>query len=99
MDTAERGEGNALVRPVPHIITELPGPRARAHIAMDAQFTSPSLPRAYPFVPVRGHGSVLEDIDGNLFLDLAAGIATNATGHCHPDVVAAIEHQAHELLH
>ena len=69
-------------RPVPHIVTELPGPKARAHVAFDETWTSPSLPRAYPIVPVRGEGLTVEDIDGNLFLDFAAGIAVNSTGHC-----------------
>ena len=69
-------------RPVPHIVTELPGPKARAHVAFDEEWTSPSLPRAYPIVPVRGEGLTVEDIDGNLFLDFAAGIAVTSTGHC-----------------
>ncbi|MFP5342849.1 MAG: aminotransferase class III-fold pyridoxal phosphate-dependent enzyme [Candidatus Limnocylindria bacterium] len=80
-------------------MTELPGPRARAHVAFDEAWTSPSLPRAYPIVPVRGDGLVVEDIDGNLFLDFAAGIAVNSTGHAHPRVVAAIREQAAELIH
>ena len=71
-------------RPVPHIVTEIPGPKARAHVAFDETWTSPSLPRAYPIVPVRGDGLTVEDIDGNLFLDFAAGIAVNSTGHSHP---------------
>ena len=83
----------------PHLVTELPGPKARAHIAFDERYTSPSLPRAYPIVPVRGRGSVIEDIDGNRFLDFCAGIAVNVTGHAHPRVVAAIQQQASELLH
>jgi 4-aminobutyrate aminotransferase len=83
----------------PHLVTELPGPKARAHIAFDERYTSPSLPRAYPIVPVRGRGSVIEDIDGNRFLDFCAGIAVNVTGHAHPRVVAAIAQQAGELLH
>ncbi len=86
-------------RPVPHIVTELPGPKARKHVAFDESWTSPSLPRAYPLVPVRGEGSTIEDIDGNLFLDFAAGIAVNSTGHAHPRIVAAIKEQAAELLH
>jgi 4-aminobutyrate aminotransferase len=86
-------------RPVPHIVTELPGPKARAHVAFDEAWTSPSLPRAYPIVPVRGEGLTVEDIDGNLFLDFAAGIAVNSTGHSHPQVVAAIKEQAADLLH
>ncbi len=86
-------------RPVPHIITELPGPKARAHIAFDESITSPSLPRAYPIVPVRGDGLEVEDIDGNLFLDFAAGIAVNSTGHSHERVVEVIAQQAADLLH
>jgi len=86
-------------RPVPDIVTELPGPRARAHIEFDHAWTSPSLPRAYPIVPVRGEGCTVEDIDGNLFLDFAAGIAVNSTGHSHPRVSAAIANQAAELIH
>jgi 4-aminobutyrate aminotransferase len=86
-------------RHVPHIVTELPGPKARAHVTFDETWTSPSLPRAYPIVPVRGEGLTVEDIDGNLFLDFAAGIAVNSTGHSHPQVVAAIKEQAAELIH
>jgi 4-aminobutyrate aminotransferase len=86
-------------RPVPDLRTEIPGPKARAHIAYDETWTSPSLPRAYPIVPVRGEGLVVEDIDGNLFLDFAAGIAVNSTGHSHPQVVAAIREQAADLIH
>ncbi|MES2210274.1 MAG: aminotransferase class III-fold pyridoxal phosphate-dependent enzyme [Chloroflexota bacterium] len=89
----------AQARPVPHIITEVPGPKARAHVAYDETWTSPSLPRAYPIVPVRGEGLTVEDIDGNLFLDFAAGIAVTSTGHSHPQVVAAIKEQAADLIH
>jgi 4-aminobutyrate aminotransferase len=80
-------------------VTEIPGPRARAHVEYDHAWTSPSLPRAYPIVPVRGEGLTVEDIDGNLFLDFAAGIAVNSTGHSHPQVVAAITEQAADLIH
>src|SRR5512140_1760240 len=86
-------------RPVPDIVTALPGPKARAHIEFDHAWTSPSLPRAYPIVPVRGLGCAIDDIDGNVFLDFAAGIAVNSTGHSHPDVVKAIQAQAAELQH
>ncbi len=86
-------------RPLPSIVTELPGPRARAHIEFDHAWTSPSLPRAYPIVPLRGEGCAVEDVDGNLFLDFAAGIAVNSTGHAHPRVSAAIAKQAAELIH
>ncbi len=86
-------------RQVPDIVTAPPGPKARAHIEFDHAWTSPSLPRAYPIVPVRGLGCAIEDIDGNVFLDFAAGIAVNSTGHSHPDVVAAIKAQADLLQH
>jgi 4-aminobutyrate aminotransferase len=83
----------------PRLITEVPGPEALARIERDRRVTSPSLPRAYPFVPWRGAGSVVEDVDGNLFLDLNAGIAVTSTGHTHPRVVEAIQRQAEELIH
>jgi len=83
----------------PKLITEVPGPEAMARIERDRKVTSPSLPRAYAFVPRRGAGSIVEDVDGNLFLDLNAGIAVTSTGHCHPTVVEAIHKQATELLH
>ncbi len=83
----------------PRLITDVPGPESLARIERDAKVTSPSLPRAYPFVPKRGSGSVVEDVDGNLFLDLNAGIAVTSTGHAHPRVVEAIQRQAEELIH
>jgi len=86
-------------RPLPDLVTEIPGPRTRAHVARDHAITSPSLPRAYPFAPLRGSGCAIEDLDGNLFLDFNAGIAVNSTGHAHPAVVAAIARQAEALLH
>ena len=86
-------------RPIPDLVTAIPGPKARAHVAFDQTWTSPSLPRAYPLTPVRGYGMAIEDLDGNVFLDFAAGIAVNSTGHAHPRVVAAIKEQATELLH
>jgi len=86
-------------RPVPDIRTELPGPRAREVLARDGAVTSGSLPRAYPLAPRRGWGAVIEDTDGNLFLDCNAGIAVTSTGHAHPKVVAAISEQAGQLLH
>ncbi len=83
----------------PHLVTELPGPRARALIARDDAVTSPSLTRAYPLVAESGEGYVVTDVDGNRFLDFAAGIAVAATGHAHPAVVAAITAQAEQLVH
>jgi 4-aminobutyrate aminotransferase len=83
----------------PKLITEVPGPEARARIERDGRVTSPSLPRAYAFVPRRGAGSIVEDVDGNIFLDINAGIAVTSTGHCHPRVVEAVQRQAAELMH
>jgi 4-aminobutyrate aminotransferase len=85
--------------PAPHLVTDLPGPRARAVIERDRRVTSPSMGRVYPLVPSRGAGCVLEDVDGNRFLDFNAGIAVTSTGHCHPHVVEAIERQSNTLLH
>jgi 4-aminobutyrate aminotransferase len=84
---------------VPSIKTSLPGPRARAIIERDRLVVSPSYTRAYPFVMARGQGVAVEDVDGNVFLDCAAGIAVNSTGHSHPDVVSAIVDQAQKFLH
>lgn len=86
-------------QPVPQIRTALPGPNAAALLARDKQFMSPSYTRIYPLVVARGSGAVIEDVDGNLFLDFTAGIAVTATGHCHPQVVAAITDQSQKLLH
>src|SRR5450755_4365847 len=84
---------------LPHLITPLPGPKAKAIVERDAKYVSPSYTRDYPLVAKRGHGAVVEDVDGNTFLDFAAGIAVCSTGHCHPEVVAAIQQQAAELIH
>jgi len=83
----------------PSIKTTLPGPRAKALIERDAKVVSPSYTRGYPLVIERGFGSMVEDVDGNLFLDCAAGIAVNSTGHSHPDVVRAIHEQTGKFLH
>src|ERR1041385_6099757 len=84
---------------VPRLVTALPGPRARQVVERDAKFMSPSFTRDYPLVAKSGRGAMIEDVDGNLFLDFAAGIAVCSTGHCHPQVVAAIQKQAAELIH
>ena len=84
---------------LPHLITPLPGPKAKQIVERDAQVISPSYTRDYPLVAKRGHGAVIEDVDGNSFLDFAAGIAVVSTGHCNPAVVAAIQKQAAELIH
>jgi 4-aminobutyrate aminotransferase len=99
MSSPDRAAQRISERPVPDLITEIPGPKARAAVEFDEAWTSPSLPRAYPIVPVRGQGMAIEDADGNLFLDFAAGIAVNSTGHSHPRVIGAIKEQASELVH
>jgi 4-aminobutyrate aminotransferase len=83
----------------PQIKTPLPGPRAKAIIDRDDRVVSPSYTRGYPFVIARGEGATVEDVDGNIFLDCAAGIAVNSTGHSHPAVVQAIVDQAQKFLH
>ena len=84
---------------VPSINTALPGPKAKSIIDRDRTVVSPSYTRSYPLVIERGSGAMVEDVDGNVFLDCAAGIAVNATGHSHPDVVKAISEQAQKFLH
>jgi 4-aminobutyrate aminotransferase len=83
----------------PHLITSLPGPRAQAIVQRDRAVTSPSYTRDYPLVVSRGQGCMVEDVDGNVFLDMTAGIAVTATGHAHPEVVKAIQEQSERLLH
>ncbi len=88
------------VRPdFPHLITSLPGPKAQALVTRDQAVLSPSYTRSYPLVAARGEGAMVEDVDGNRFLDCNAGIAVVATGHCHPKIVAAIREQAGKLIH
>jgi 4-aminobutyrate aminotransferase len=83
----------------PKLVCTLPGPKAKAAIEADTRWISPSYTRSYPLVAKRGRGARVEDIDGNEFLDFAAGIAVVSTGHCHPEVVSAIQRQAAELIH
>ena len=83
----------------PAIRTPLPGPRAKQIIDRDTQYVSPSYTRGYPLVMAGGQGAVVEDVDGNRFLDVNAGIAVTSTGHAHPEVVAAIQEQAARLIH
>jgi len=84
---------------LPHIKTALPGPKGKQVIEYDAKYISPSLSRCYPMVAERASGALVEDPDGNTFLDFCAGIAVCSTGHCHPKVVEAIQKQAAELIH
>src|ERR1700757_2667428 len=83
----------------PRIHGSLPGPKARAIVEADDRLISPSYTRSYPLVAKRGRGVRVEDANGNEFRDFAAGIAVTSTGHCHPEVVKAIQRQAGELIH
>jgi len=83
----------------PRLVTSVPGPEARKVLQLDEQYISPSYTRTYPLVAKSGRGAMVEDVDGNVFMDFSAGIAVVSTGHCHPDVVAAIQKQAAELIH
>ena len=84
---------------LPRLVTELPGPKARRIIESDRRYISPSYTRPYPLVAKSASGAIVEDVDGNRFLDFNAGIAVCSTGHCHPDVVRAIQKQAEQLIH
>jgi 4-aminobutyrate aminotransferase len=90
---------NLALPRVPSLVTSLPGPRAQAIIERDRAVTSPSYTRDYPLVVARGEGCMVQDVDGNIFLDMTAGIAVTNTGHAHPEVVAAIQAQSAQLLH
>ena len=83
----------------PKLVGPLPGPKAKAVVDADTKWLSPSYTRSYPLVAKRGRGIRVEDVDGNQFLDFAAGIGVCSTGHCHPEVVKAIQDQAAELIH
>jgi 4-aminobutyrate aminotransferase len=89
----------AQVKIGPKIKTALPGPNAKRVLEGDEKYISPSYTRSYPLVAKSGRGIVVTDVDGNEFFDFSAGIAVTSTGHCHPDVVAAIQKQAGELIH
>ncbi len=96
MPTTLAGLGSAKL---PEIITPLPGPRAQEIVAKDSRYVSPSYTRTYPLVVNRGRGAMLEDVDGNIFLDFNAGVAVCVTGHSHPRVVEAIRKQVEEFIH
>ena len=98
-DSKIAAKSNGAAAKLPHLVTELPGPKAKQLVDRDHAVVSPSYTRDYPLVAKTGRGAMIEDVDGNTFLDFAAGIAVCATGHCHPEVVAAIQKQASELIH
>jgi 4-aminobutyrate aminotransferase len=84
----------------PAIKTALPGPKGQEIITADHQFVTPSYPRpSFKLVAARAEGVWVEDVDGNIFLDCNAGVAVCSTGHCHPEVVRAIQEQAAEMIH
>jgi 4-aminobutyrate aminotransferase len=87
------------MRNLPEIRTALPGPRAKDFLARDAKFISPSYTRSYPLVARRGYGAMIEDVDGNVFLDFNAGVAVAALGHAHPEIAEVISRQAREFTH
>jgi len=84
---------------LPEIKTALPGPKAKEFLARDARYISPSYTRSYPLVAQRGYGAIIEDVDGNKFLDFNAGVAVAALGHAHPEIVEAIAQQARDFVH
>ncbi len=99
MTTAVLNENEKVESARPHFETSIPGPIGARIIADDERLMSPSYTRSYPLVVKRGLGCRIEDVDGNEFLDFTAGIAVASTGHCHPEVVKAIQDQAAELIH
>src|SRR5579872_1014060 len=88
-----------MAKNYPHVVTPPPGPNARRIIELDERYASPSYIKEYPLVVERGEGAMIEDVDGNRYLDFMAGIAVASTGHSHPKVVAAIETAAKKFLH
>ncbi|MFA5795019.1 MAG: acetyl ornithine aminotransferase family protein [Candidatus Brocadiia bacterium] len=83
----------------PYIRVTPPGPEAKKVLAKDHRYISPSYTRSYPFVAERGYGMMIEDPDGNRYLDFNAGVAVLTTGHCHPEIVNAIQRQSEQLIH
>ena len=90
---------SSTTRDYPRIVVPPPGPNARAIIDRDSAWTSTSYIKEYPLVVSRGQGAMIEDVDGNRYLDFMAGIAVASTGHAHPKVVAAVQEAASRFLH
>jgi 4-aminobutyrate aminotransferase len=91
---------STIIAKRPEIKTQLPGPKARTIIEADAKFVNPAYPRpSFKLVADHAQGVWVHDVDGNLFLDCNAGVAVCSTGHCHPEVVQAIQQQAAQLIH
>ena len=98
-ETARVASGEVHDRFGPQVAAMMPGIQGRSVIEADDSYMSPSYTRSYPLVVKRGYGCRIEDVDGNEFLDLTAGIAVVSTGHCHPEIVKAIQEQAGQLIH
>ncbi|MCI0337461.1 MAG: acetyl ornithine aminotransferase family protein [Acidobacteria bacterium] len=94
-----KGKAELKTAKLPVLNTQLPGPNAKDIIARDSRFISPSYTRSYPLVIKRGRGAMIEDVDGNIFLDFNAGVAVCSTGHSHPRVVEAIKRQVDDFIH
>jgi 4-aminobutyrate aminotransferase len=99
LGTLEAEPERDLASRSPSVVTELPGPKAREMIARAKEVVSPSLIHVYPLMVARAAGCMVEDVDGNVFLDCQAGVATASTGHCHPRVAAAMRAQSERLIH
>jgi 4-aminobutyrate aminotransferase len=97
--TTTQGSARPDGRDYPHILVTPPGPKAKAIIARDERWSSTSHIKEYPLVVSRGSGAMIEDVDGNRFLDFMAGIAVTSTGHAHPSVVRAVQDAAARFLH
>jgi 4-aminobutyrate aminotransferase len=91
--------GTPAMPDYPRIVTQPPGPKARAIVERDNEWTSTSYIKEYPLVIAGGNGAMVEDVDGNRYIDFMAGIAVSATGYNHPRVVQAIQEQASKYLH
>ena len=90
---------SAVKKDYPKIVVTPPGPKAEQIIAQDARYASTSYIKEYPLVASRGEGAMLEDVDGNRYLDFMAGIAVSATGYAHPKVVSAAKAQMEKFAH
>ncbi|MEE9384934.1 MAG: aminotransferase class III-fold pyridoxal phosphate-dependent enzyme [Nannocystaceae bacterium] len=99
MPTSPTAHQVPLAEQTPRIVTKLPGPNAQVMLADEAPYISPSLIHVYPLMVRRASGCMVEDVDGNVFLDCEAGIAAASTGHCHPKIVEAVKAQTDVLIH
>jgi 4-aminobutyrate aminotransferase len=96
---AKTASPKAVSADYPRIVTLPPGPKAQKIIALDKQYSSPSYIKEYPLAMAGGRGAMVEDVDGNRYIDWMAGIAVSSTGYNHPKVVQAVQEQAGKFLH